>query len=167
MSDGVSRLSWCRMLRACRQQEQAVTAKKSWNVVVFSVGGLKLAARTEDVGGVSPWIQPVAVPSRTPFVSALVKREQEVMPVYDLAARLDRRMAGESLLCLIARHVDGPMAICIDSEIPSLHSLDLTEIDVSRNMDLETLGTFKSEGRDIEIVALQRLGRSRHETIAS
>lgn len=155
------------MLRASRRQDHAVTAKKSWNVVVFSIGGVKLAARTEDVGGVSPWIEPVAVPSRTPFVSALVKREQDVMPVYDLAARLDRRMAGESLLCLLARHVDGPMAICIDSEIPTLHSLELTEIGTSRNMDLETLGTFRSEGHDIEIVALQRLGRSRQERMSS
>lgn len=155
------------MLRTSREQEQAVTAKKSWNVVVFSVGGMKLAARTEDVGSVSPWIEPVAVPSRTPFVSALVKRAQDVMPVYDLAARLDRRMAGESSLCLVARHVDGPMAICIDSEIPSLHSLEVTEIATSKNGNLETLGSFKSEGEDIEIVALQRLGRSRQETIPS
>jgi len=62
------------MLRAARQQGQVVSAKRSWNVVVFSVGGKKLAARTEDVGGVAPWIDPVPVPSRTPFVGAMLKR---------------------------------------------------------------------------------------------
>ena len=61
------------MLRAARQQDQAVAAKKSWNVVVFSVGGRKLAARTEDVGGVAAWVEPVPVPSRTPFVGAMLK----------------------------------------------------------------------------------------------
>ncbi len=149
------------MLRAAQQQSQTVTAKRSWNVVVFSVGGLKLAARTEDVGGVAPWIEPVPVPSRTPFVGAMLKREKEVMPVYDLGARLQCQPEGASLLCLVARHVDGPMAICIDSVIPSLHTVQIEEIVPSKRMDFETLGSFNNEGQDIDIVALHRLGRTR------
>jgi chemotaxis signal transduction protein len=153
------------MLRAARQQDQAVAAKKSWNVVVFSVGGIKLAARTEDVGGVAPWIEPVPIPSRTPFVGAMLKRDKEVMPVYDLAMRLQREPEGDRLLCLVARHVDGPMAICIDSVIPSLHNVEVNKISQSMRMDLETLGSFNDEGENIDIVALQRLGRRRQETI--
>ena len=153
------------MLRAARQQEQAVTSKKSWNVVVFSVGGMKLAARTEDVGGVAPWIEPVPVPSRTPFVGAMLKREKEVMPVYDLGTRLSREPEGDSLLCLVARHVDGPMAICIDSMIPSLHNIEIGRINPSTRSDLETLGSFNDEGQEIEIVALQRLGRRRQDSL--
>jgi chemotaxis signal transduction protein len=153
------------MLRAARQQDQAVAAKKSWNVVVFSVGGIKLAARTEDVGGVAPWIEPVPIPSRTPFVGAMLKRDKDVMPVYDLAMRLQREPEGDTLLCLVARHVDGPMAICIDSVIPSLHNVEVNQISQSLRMDLETLGSFKDEGQNIDIVALQRLGRRRQESI--
>jgi chemotaxis signal transduction protein len=153
------------MLRAARQQDQAVAAKKSWNVVVFSVGGIKLAARTEDVGGVAPWIEPVPIPSRTPFVGAMLKRDKDVMPVYDLAMRLQREPEGDTLLCLVARHVDGPMAICIDSVIPSLHNIEVTQISQSSRMDLETLGSFNDEGQNIDIVALQRLGRRRQENI--
>jgi chemotaxis signal transduction protein len=153
------------MLRAARQQDQAVAAKKSWNVVVFSVGGIKLAARTEDVGGVAPWIEPVPIPSRTPFVGAMLKRDKDVMPVYDLAMRLQREPEGDTLLCLVARHVDGPMAICIDSVIPSLHNVEVNQISQSSRMDLETLGSFKDEGQNIDIVALQRLGRRRQESI--
>lgn len=149
------------MLRASRQQEQEVAAKKSCSVVVFSVGGLRLAARTEDVGGVVPWIEPVAVPSRTPHVAAMLKREKDVMPVYDLAERLDCRPEGDPLLCLVARHVDGPMAICIDSGIPSLLNLDVDQIGPSRRMDLETLGSFKTDGEEIDIVELKRLGHGR------
>lgn len=149
------------MLRASRQQEQAIAAKKSCSVVVFSVGGVRLAARTEDVGGVEPWIKPVAVPSRTPHVAAMLKREKDVMPVYDLGERLDRRPEGDPLLCLVARHVDGPMAICIDSSIPSVLNLDVDQIGPRRRMDLETLGSFKSEGEEIDIVELKRLGHSR------
>jgi chemotaxis signal transduction protein len=155
------------MLRAARQQDLAVAAKKSWNVVVFSVGGIKLAARTEDVGGVAPWIEPVPVPSRTPFVGAMLKRDKDVMPVYDLAMRLQRELEGDTLLCLVARHVDGPMAICIDSVIPSLHNIEVNQISQSTRMDLETLGSFKNEGQNIDIIALQRLGRRREESIRS
>jgi len=153
------------MLRAARQRDQAVAAKKSWNVVVFSVGGIKLAARTEDVGGVAPWIEPVPIPSRTPFVGAMLKRDKDVMPVYDLAMRLQREPEGDTLLCLVARHVDGPMAICIDSVIPSLHNVEVNQISQSSRMDLETLGSFKDEGQNIDIVALRRLGRRRQENI--
>jgi chemotaxis signal transduction protein len=153
------------MLRAARQQDQAVAAKKSWNVVVFSVGGIKLAARTEDVGGVAPWVEPVPIPSRTPFVGAMLKRDKDVMPVYNLAMRLQREPEGDTLLCLVARHIDGPMAICIDSVIPSLHNIEVNQISQSTRMDLETLGSFKDEERYIDIIALQRLGRRRQETI--
>ncbi|MBA5866110.1 MAG: hypothetical protein GDA67_05355 [Nitrospira sp. CR1.3] len=153
------------MLRAARQQEQAVAAKPSWSIVVFSIGGMKLAARTEDVGGVTPWGDRIPVPSRTPFVGSLVKRDKEVLPVYDLASQLDREAQGESMLCLVARHVDGPMAICIDADIPSLHTVDAAQIRPSRRQDIETVGSFTSDGEEIDIVALQRLGKTRHESL--
>ena len=153
------------MLRAARQQEQIVSEKRAWTVVVFSIGGIRLAARTEDVGGVAPWIDPVPVPSRTPFVGAMLAREKDVMPIYDLGTRLRREPEGDTLLCLVARHVDGPMAICIDAVIPSLHNIEVGQIVPSKRMDLETLGSFTDEGEDIDIVALQRLGHSRPDSL--
>jgi chemotaxis signal transduction protein len=155
------------MLRTKHNQDQTVSSKRSWNVVVFSVGGKKLAARTEDVGGIAPWIEPVPVPSRTPYVGAMLKREQQVMPVYDLGTRLSRPPEGDTLLCLVARHVDGPMAICIDSVIPSIHNVDVAQIVPSQRLDLETLGSFQDEGQDVDIVALQRLGRRRQDHLRS
>lgn len=148
------------MLRAARGKQQVQVTKRSWNVVVFSIGGIKLAARTEDVGGVSPWTESIPVPSRTPFVQAMLKRENHVMPVYDLAARLSRRLIGSPLLCLVARHLDGPMAICIDADMPSLETVDATAIRSNGSEDLETHGTVTIAGNDVAIVALQRLGRS-------
>lgn len=147
------------MLRAARGQQQIQATKRSWNVVVFSIGGMKLAARTEDVGGVSPWTDSIPVPSRTPFVQAMLKRDQHVMPVYELANRLSRILQGDSLLCLVARHVDGPMAICIDAAVPSLETVDAAAIRPTIGGDLETLGSVTIGGDDVEIVALQRLGR--------
>src|SRR6185295_7543070 len=141
-------------------QQQAQATKRSWNVVLFSVGGVKLAARTEDVGGVSPWTKSIPVPSRTPFVQAMLKREKDVMPVYDLATRLSRRLQGDPLLCLVVRHLDGPMAICIDADMPSLETVDTTTIRPSGREDIETLGMVTIGEEDVAIVALQRLGRS-------
>jgi chemotaxis signal transduction protein len=136
-------------------------------VVVFSVGGMKLAARTEDVGGVSPWTETIPVPSRTPFVQAMLKRDNHVMPVYDLATKLSRAVQGDPLLCLVARHLDGPMAICIDADLPSLETVDAASIRPNGRGDIESLGSVMIGGNDVAIVALQRLGRSSQDTITS
>ena len=151
------------MLRAARGQQQVQATKLSWNLMVFSIGGVKLAARTEDVEGVSPWTEIIPVPSRTPFVKAMLKRDNHVMPVYDLATRLSRTLQGEPLLCLMARHLDGSMAICIDAAVPSLETVDVKMIRQIGRGDIETLGSVMIGGDDVAIVALQRLGRSRQD----
>lgn len=135
--------------------------------MVFSVGGLKLAARTEDVGGVSPWTESIPVPSRTPFVQAMLKRGNHVMPVYDLASRLSCQVQGDQLLCLEVRHLDGPMAICIDADVPSLETVEATAIRPNGRVDVETLGMVTIGGEDVAIVALQRLGRLRQDAVRS
>ena len=155
------------MLRATRGQQQGQATKRSWNVLVFSVGGIKLAARTEDVGGVSPWTESIPVPSRTPFVQAMLKRDNHVMPVYDLAARLSRTVQGSPLLCLVARHVDGPMAICIDADVPSLATVEATAIRPNGRGDIESYGSVTIDETDVAIVALQRLGQSRQDAVKS
>jgi CheW-like domain len=148
------------MLRASKQQDKTVAAKRSWNLLVFSIGGERLAARTEDVGGIAPWINSIAVPSRTPFVQAMLRREKELLPVYDLAARLNRSLLGDPLLCLVAKHVDGPMAICIDGDMPSLHTIDAGALQLSIRTDIETIGSFNDGNGEIPIVAIQTLGGS-------
>ena len=127
---------------------------------MFSLGGMKLAARSEDIGGVTPWGQTIPVPSRTPFVGSLVKQDKEVLPVYDLASQLNRPLEGDSALCLVARHVDGPLAICIDADIPSLHNVPVGQIHPIGSRSIELLGSVDIEGEQIEIVALKRLGKN-------
>lgn len=133
--------------------------------MVFSIGGMKLAARTEDVEGVSPWTDTIPVPSRTPFVQAMLKRGNQVMPVYDLATRLSRTVQGEPLLCLVARHLDGPMAICIDANVPTLEIVNATDIRPNNRGDIESLGSVMIGLQDVAIVALQRLGRLRQDAV--
>ncbi|HVG02161.1 MAG TPA: chemotaxis protein CheW, partial [Nitrospira sp.] len=59
-------------------------------VVVFSVAGQRLAARTDEVGGVMPWPGAIPVPSDTPCVTALVRQDTRCLPVFDLAAKFNR-----------------------------------------------------------------------------
>src|SRR6202795_5208117 len=142
------------MLRAARGQQQGQATTRSWNGVVFSIGGMKLAARTEDVGGVSPWTESIPVPSRTPFVQAMLKRDNHVMPVYDLAARLSRTVQGDPLLCLVARHLDGPMAICIDADVPTLETVDVTAIRPNGKEEIESFGSVTIGENEVDIVPL-------------
>jgi hypothetical protein len=97
----------------------------------------------------------------------MLKRDNHVMPVYDLAARLSRTVQGDPLLCLVARQLDGPMAICIDADVPSLETVDATAIRPNDRGDIETLGSVTIGENDVAIVELQRLGRSRQDAVRS
>jgi len=100
-------------------------------------------------------------------MQAMLKLDNHVMSVYDLAARLSRPLQGDPLLCLVARHLDGPMAICIDAEVPSLETVDATAIRPNGRGDIETLGSVMIDGNDRAIMALQQLGRSRQDAVRS
>ncbi|MFO0706017.1 MAG: hypothetical protein U0412_04100 [Nitrospira sp.] len=98
------------------------------------------------------------VPSRTPFVSAIVRRDRTVFPVFDLAGMLNVRVRGAQPLCLMAKHPAGAMAIRIDEDMPVLHQIDSATIRGSHTREFETLGSFTDEFEDIPIISLARLG---------
>lgn len=98
------------------------------------------------------------MPSRTPFVSSVIRRDQSVFPVYDLAGMLNVRVKGSQRLCLMAKQPAGAMAICIDEEMPVLHSLDITKIQTYRGQDLDAAGCFADEFEEVPIISLARLG---------
>src|SRR5688572_21864504 len=97
-------------------------------LLVFSVGGRRMAVQVEDIAGVRCWQHTTPVPSDTPFVNAMVRFDKECMPVFDLAGKLNQTLDSDSPLCLMIKHEDGPMAICIDARIPSLHMVDPSTI---------------------------------------
>jgi len=114
--------------------------------------------KTEDVDGISIWGGCIPIPSRTPFVSAVIRRGQEIFPVFDLAGKLKVRVKGEQRLCLMAKQADGVMAICIDEEMPVLHSLDAEKIQAYRHNDIDTAECFADEFEDVPIISAARLG---------
>lgn len=50
------------------------------------------------------------------------------------------------------------MAICIDEEMPVLHSLDIAKIQTYRGQDLDAAGCFADEFEEVPIISLSRLG---------
>ncbi len=153
------------MLRAQLRRQSHTGTKgaveaRMQNMVVFSVGGQRLAARTEEIGGVMPWPGATAVPSDTPFVTALVRQEKGCLPVFDLAAKFDRPMQKDERLCLVVKHVDGPLAICIDSHVPSLHVVARSAVQYRAGNDPDIAGTCIAGEEELPIINLTTLGVS-------
>lgn len=137
---------------------QRLTHSPLCHLLVFSVGGRRLAVKTEEIGGVSAWTGSIPVPSRTPFISSVIRRDQAVFPVFDLAGMLKVRVRGDQRLCLMVNQAAGALAICIDEEMPVLHSLEATKIQAHRSQEIESLGCFTDEFEDVPIISVARLG---------
>lgn len=145
------------MLRGAVGRQRQTTSQVC-HVLVFSVGGRRIAARTEEVSGISAWTGSIPIPSRTPFISSVIRRDRTVYPVFDLAGKLNVRVRGEQRLCLMAKQPMGSMAICIDEEMPVLHALDAARIQPYRSLDFDAVGCFTDEFEDVPIISVARLG---------
>ncbi|WP_447603598.1 chemotaxis protein CheW [Nitrospira sp. Nam80] len=126
---------------------------------MFSVGGRQVAARTEEIAGVRPWPEAMPVPSNTPFVTSLIRIDKECLPVYDLAAKLNGRINPVGALCLIIKHEDGPLAVCIDPSIPSLHMVDSSTIQERPSDESDIVGICSVGDEQLSIIHLARLGK--------
>lgn len=135
--------------------------ERPWSLVLFQVGGRVLAARAEEVGGVWPWQQAMPIPSGTAFITSLVRRGEEILAVYDLARKLDVSVKGAKPLCLIARHQDGPVAICIDEQIPSLRPVEPGMIDMQSGSESDILGKCQIGEETVPIYSLKTLNGTR------
>ena len=132
---------------------------RNQGLLVFWVGGRRLGARTEDIAGVQLWQHATPVPSDTPFVNAMIRVDKECMPVYDLAGRLNQTLDTDSPLCLMIKHEDGPMAICIDAHIPSLHMVDPSTIQTRDSDDADIAGVCSAGDEQVTVINCARLGK--------
>ena len=150
--------------RQSHETGRGTTHARVQNLVVFSVAGQRLAARTEEIGGVLPWPGTTPVPSDTPFVTSLVRYEESCLPVFDLAAKFNRTVREEESLCLIVKHVDGPLAICIDSQVPSLHVVPRSEIRYQSGLDPDMAGSCVAGDEQLPLINLATLGVASRRT---
>lgn len=117
-----------------------------------------MAVKALDVLGISQWNQSIPVGGRTPFVTTVVRHGQTVLPVFDLAASLHLTVQGSSPLCLKVKHPLGEMAMCIDEEIPVLHTFDPSAIQTYHGKDLPAEGSYTNGLDEIPILSVSRLG---------
>lgn len=145
-----------------KSRKRASGAPKSNSIMllVFSVGGRRMAAKAHDVGGILPWAEIMPVPSRTPHITAVLRHGEDILPVYDLAGRLHVQVKGEERLCLIAKRQDGRIAVCIDGEIPTLHSLSEDSIRSVEWKDSDVTGMCRIDKEELPVYSLARLGLS-------
>lgn len=144
------------MLRSFVGKQQK-TIHHSCSLLIFSVGGRRLAVKTNEVAGISQWKGSTRVPGRTPFVSAVMRRDQQVFPVLNLADMLHVSVQGDQLLCLTVRHPDGAMAVCIDEEMPVLHTLAMSSIRTYQGGALKAVECFVNGFDEIPIITVSKL----------
>ena len=137
---------------------QRKQAARSWNLIVFAIGGRRMAVKAEELTGISKWTGSVPAESGMPFVSSVIRVDQAEFPVFDLAEMLHVPVRGDSLLCLMAKHPCGTLAICVDEEMPVLHTLDPATLQPHRGEDLPVIGSFSNGVDQIPILSLSQLG---------
>lgn len=138
-----------------------IKASSAWSLVLFSVGGRRLAARLEDVGGVWPWHEPTLVPSRTAHVGAVLRQGRDFLPVYNLAGMLNVQVEGKAPLCLVLKTDKGPMAVCIDETVPSMHALDGEEVEPAPEASRPQIGRCRIAGEEVPIYSFRAFGEER------
>ncbi len=144
--------------------KQGRAREADWSLLVFSIGGNLMATRTDEVGGVRLWTETMPVPGTTPYVNALIRYEEEVLPVYDMAAHLQQEIKGDPF-CLIAKRTDGPLAVCIDGLIPVLTSVAPSAVEPLLERHSSLVGHFHLEGERIPIYSFANLGSPTPQTV--
>lgn len=136
----------------------AGTVQAPAGLMIFSIGGQKLGVRTDAIIGVRVSGREMPIYSRTPFITCLTRQGDEILPVYDLAARLNLSLLGAPPLYLIAKHHQGPLAIRIDAELPTIRPLDASCVRLSTNKESDILGSYQVGAEAIPIYSLATLG---------
>ena len=145
------------MLQFQASRKKPIVSKR-W-VTVFSIGGRRFATGMEEVSGIVQWPSVVPVPSQTPFVNAVAWLGKSVLPIFNLAEYFHLTIESDPPLCLLAKHEDGLMAVRIDSDMPTLQSLDRALIQLSDGADPVVVGTCTIDEQPIDLLCLTKLGK--------
>ena len=114
--------------------------------------------KADELAGVSRWGGSIPVSGGTPFMSSVTRLDQAELPVFDLAELLHVSVRGDALMCLMAKHPCGTLAICIDEEMPVLHALDPATLQPYSGEEFPAIGSFSNGLDQIPILSLSQLG---------
>ncbi len=143
------------MLRGWNGNQKTQTSR-ALNLLIFSVGGRRLAVRTDELAGVKKWTG-ISISGETRSISSVNHPDQAAPVVFDLAELLHVSVRGSSPMCVMAKHPRGILAICVDEEMPVLHSLDAAAVQPYRGEESPLVGTFESEHGRIPILSIVKL----------
>lgn len=90
-------------------------------------------------------------------MSSVTRVDQGELPVFDLAELLHVSVRGDALMCLMAKHPCGTLAICIDEEMPVLHTLDPATVQPYSGEAFPTIGSFSNGLDQIPIISVSQL----------
>ena len=154
------------MLRTAKRPGLTPEAAKPWSLVMFSVGGKRVAVRTEEVGGVLPWTDAMPVPSLTPHVNAVVRQGEEILPVFDFARLLMVQVSKTEPLCLRVKRHDGLMAVCIDPDVPTLHQVEAKAVRPASSGLPGVVGMCSIGSEEVPIYSWAMLGQTPAQQVA-
>jgi chemotaxis signal transduction protein len=99
------------------------------------------------------------VPSRTPFVGAILRHGEDILPVFDLAARLCLDPAGISPWCLILKRGDGPVAVRIDGEMPQIHAVKADALRPPEGAAPDIDSVCRIGAEEVSVLSVTTLGK--------
>lgn len=154
------------MLRTAKRLGQTPEAARPWSLVMFLVGGKRVAVRAEEIGGVSPWTEAMPVPSLTPYVNAVIRQGEEILPVFDFARLLMVQVSKTDPLCLRAKRQDGVMAVCIDPDVPTLHQVEAQSVRPASSGAPGVVGICSIGSEDVPVYSWALLGPAPAQQVA-
>jgi chemotaxis signal transduction protein len=154
------------MLRTAKRHGQTPETAKPWSLVMFTVGGKQVAVRAEEIGGVSPWTEAMPVPSLTPYVNAVIRQGDDILPVFDFARLLMVQVSKVGPLCLRAKRQDGLMAVCIDPDVPTLHQVEAKAVRPAPSGLPGVIGVCSIGSDDVPIYSWTMIGQAPTQQVA-
>lgn len=154
------------MLRHTQPPSKPSPVAKTFQLLVFRIGGHTFAARAEEVAGVQPWPPTMPVPSSSRFITTVARRHNEVLPVYDLAGQLSLSIRDSAPLALLIKHALGPLIVRIDSEIPSLETAGADMIRPASGVYPGVKQVCRLAHLQVPMLSLRTLGTTQESVIA-
>ena len=154
------------MLKHTQPSGKPVPVAAAVQLLVFRIGGHTFAVRAEEVGGVQPWPTTMPVPSSSRFLTAVARRHDEVLPVYDLAGQLSLSIRDSAPLALLVKHALGPLIVRIDSEIPSLETVGADMIRPASGLYPGVRQVCRLSHREVPMLSLRTLGMTEESVTA-
>ncbi len=148
------------MLRGTKHTIKQAAARRTLQLLVFSVGGKGFAVNASEVTGVEPWPASMAVPSTTPYLNEVVRRGSQVMPVYDLAEPWALSVDRGTALCMVVKWGSTEAVVPVDSQIPSLETADTDMIHPAVDRQPGLIGLWQFQGIEIPVVSFLQMGQS-------